>query len=410
MRRFASLTFQIPAALYLSGFFVLFLCAADIYLSKQGLLPLRPTLLCVLLMLPLVAAATLRDLLCERPLACAITVFRRNALILIFFVLLVMTSLLLSLHPTSYWRENARWIFLYLYDFAIVLLAMLLPLNRTVQKAFPWFAFAGLAALLASLVFDLLYPGTFSTVISRAAGFPENSNMAALTLVMLASAALRYGARGARLGDISVLSLTGLGVFVTLSRSGILVYFVLLSAYVYFAFVARGSGLKSAFTFICTAVILVLIFLVSIPLIVEESEMFSLYTAKARIAAFSGKRSIIDASGTSRLSAADEAFRLINKSPIIGHGTGFSRRMDELPHNMYLQQWVNNGLIGLFAYVGLLLISFWIFTRRKFAPGQTFIAIIMLASIFSHTILDQRPFLLLFGCFMTLSLHPGRRE
>ena len=81
--------------------------------------------------------------------------------------------------------------------------------------------------------------------------------------------------------------------------------------------------------------------------------------------------------------------------------------MPELPHNLYLQQWVNNGLLGLVGYLAFLGISAASFLRRRFFPGLMLMLVAAVGSFFSHNVLDQRPFLILYGLLLGLSSGPG---
>ena len=123
----------------------------------------------------------------------------------------------------------------------------------------------------------------------------------------------------------------------------------------------------------------------------------------SRLGRLLSNKQVDDGSAASRLFAVRESLRLINESPIVGHGTGHARTMAELPHNLYLQQWVNNGILGLLGVVGFFGVSLAIFRKRRYRPGQALILVSILGGVFSHNILDQRCFLLLFGILLGLS-------
>jgi O-antigen ligase len=74
--------------------------------------------------------------------------------------------------------------------------------------------------------------------------------------------------------------------------------------------------------------------------------------------------------------------------------------MPELPHNIYLQQWVNNGLPGLISYLAFLGVRVWTFLSRRYFPGVMLIVVAIVGGFFSHNILDQRPFLILYGLLL----------
>jgi O-antigen ligase len=95
--------------------------------------------------------------------------------------------------------------------------------------------------------------------------------------------------------------------------------------------------------------------------------------------------------------------QLIEAAPFLGHGTGFARRMSELPHNIYIQQWVNNGLPGVLSYVMFLLSALLTFVRRGSRNGIALIIVATIGGIFSHNLLDQRPFLIMFGILLGYS-------
>ena len=81
--------------------------------------------------------------------------------------------------------------------------------------------------LLSSVFADACYPGTFSSLPDRAAGFAENPNIAAFVLVLLCSCLVDFQRR--RLKSHVLMALTSLGVLTTLSRGGGILLAVLFS-------------------------------------------------------------------------------------------------------------------------------------------------------------------------------------
>ena len=200
----------------------------------------------------------------------------------------------------------------------------------------------------------------------------------------------------------------GLSIFFTLSRSGLIEFFVIFLSYLCFAIFSSKKRLtfspKRFLGLLFFLAIIATFFLTVIPKVIEESNLFTSGSAQSRLGLLSGRGGVEDASGESRYKAILESLELINESPIVGHGTAHSRQMKELPHNMYLNQWVNNGILGLSCYVVFLITSFMTFRKRKFVPGQVFVLVAVVGSFFSHNVLDHRPFLILFGMMATLSL------
>jgi O-antigen ligase len=77
--------------------------------------------------------------------------------------------------------------------------------------------------------------------------------------------------------------------------------------------------------------------------------------------------------------------------------------MRQGPHNIYISRWLDNGLIGLVCFLGLLAavgITFW---KRRYTSGLVFIGVLVIEGFFSHNLLEERAFLVLLGTFLTLS-------
>jgi O-antigen ligase len=264
-----------------------------------------------------------------------------------------------------------------------------------------------LSALLLlgwSLYLDITYPGTFATLGQRAAGFPGNANFSALVAVMICAATLDYRSQQRQWMNVLLLLTTGLIVVTTMSRSGGLNFLFLVGIFSFARMAENGwrpreilrvlsvTGLLGG---ICAGVAMAAIITGTI-------------SEHSRLGRLMSNKQVDDGSAASRLFAVRESLRLINDSPIVGHGTGHARTMRELPHNLYLQQWVNNGVAGILGLVAFFGVSLFTFVQRRYRPGQALILVAILGGAFSHNILDQRCFLLLFGILLGLSYQTTR--
>lgn len=401
----------IAGALYLTVGASFFLSVADNALGRLHLLPVPATTAALLFLAPGVGLVALYEIV-DRPS------FRRvgrllslNSFVIYPFLLTAFFSLIFALHPTAFWADKAKWIYITCYGFLIFLSATLLPLIDFMARRYRTVFFVSLLSLLASILTDVLAPGTFSGELNRAAGFPGNSNWSALTLVMLAAATMRYDTSRSSVSDLLILALVAVGVFSTLSRSGMM-NLLLLSVF-YFT-VTLGTGVRRAHRIAVTvmsAMVFAAALSIVLPVLISETQLFSGSKAVGRIAGLFHGRIVDDGSSSGRMNAAAHAIELIEESPIVGHGTGFSRTMPEKPHNQYLHQWVNNGLPGLLSYIALLAGAWWTFAARKYYPGMGLVIVTAFGSFFSHNILDQRTFLMLLGILCTVSvLRPSANE
>lgn len=413
------------ALLGIYGFLALvpFFCVADQALGHWGLLPTSATLLCALLLLPFTALLTLRSLH-VRETSRLIRLVSLNWLPLGAFVTIGLVALTWSILPGAYWAEDGKWIFLVCYGILISMLGLAVGSFESIVKLLPLYIAASLALLFGSIWYDSLHPGTFAPIENRAAGFPGNANFAALVANLLCCAGLNFGSPSlaSRMNDTSprrdglsdgtvwwdalLVALTFLIVVTTMSRSGLVNFAALIGAYLYFRLLRSPRPAAQRSREIIALGLCAVVVAASLPLISDY--LSSVHGGKTRLSRFLNNERVDDGSAGTRLAAAKDSIRLIEESPLVGHGTGFARTMFELPHNLYLQQWVNNGVVGLAAFLALLVGSLLTFTRRRCRQGQAFIFVASVGSVFSHNLLDQRPFLILLGILLASSLGAPR--
>jgi hypothetical protein len=336
---------------------------------------------------------------------------------------LAATALSFSASPRAYWDEGGKWIFLLPYGFLITTLSIASGACRPIVQSLSLYSLLSLLLMAGSLWYEFTNPGTFSEIQNRAAGFSGNANYTALVSVLVCSVGLDFGrprqeSAGRRHFEIALhagrqsvwfdmlLLLTCFFIVVmTMSRSG-LIDFGVLAGYFFILRIFRSRdsrriGVQSAFAGLCAAAVIMVV-VPSLVTIVGSGGQNN------RLSRFMNSQQIDDGSAGTRLGAVLDCLRLIEEAPLFGHGTGFSRTMLELPHNLYLQQWVNNGIVGFVGYLTLLISSYLIFLRRQCRNGQVLIAIAAVGSLFSHNVLDQRPFLILLGILIAASLADSR--
>ncbi len=373
---------------------------ADQPLNRFGYLPIAPTAFTLIALSPFVVGALMSDLK-ARHAQKTILPARANYLPLLAFLFLVATSLVGAMLPTAYWEEGGKWIFLITYGFIVVVCASYAPLSGLTLSGTQTIGLLSLALVAGSLYHDFHAPGTYAALGERPSGFSGNANYSALISVMTAASSLDYSSRRKGLFNLSIFALAAYIVIGTMSRSGALELATLFGAFTYFRLrdtsnLHRELQRIGISTCILVGIGVGTIFYLanSTPAGGEQSRLYRLTHSKQ----------VDDGSTASRLFAVQECLRRINDSPILGHGTGYARTLPELPHNLYLQQWVNNGLPGFLGYITFLGLSLYLFSIRRFRPGQAFILVALIGSGFSHNVLDQRTFLVLYGILLTLSL------
>jgi len=178
----------------------------------------------------------------------------------------------------------------------------------------------------------------------------------------------------------------------------------------------RGKNILLLFTFFACGAAL-LIKGEAILRFYQRSEYFGSATAQERFAevfnALQGRLGWIDR--TSRTTLIKEHLALIGQSPILGNGSGLvdKRYFDDGkrgPHNIFLNQWVENGILGLGAVLFFFLLLFSFFRRNRDNRGMTFTAVLLVQGLLSHNLLENKPVMIMTGLLLGLALKQGRPE
>jgi len=393
--------FQKAGWLYLAIFFACFLTFLDRYLYRIGVVPYRQAMLGVLalpIMVVLIAEAGRGG-----PVAGRLRrTMRGNAPAVLVFGGIMAVSLLWVLFPGAAWQRGIQYLLYVPFYTTVFFLAMTMPALRPVLRDWRVFFFLALLLLASTTAVDVLFPGFFSKQTHRASGTAVNANDSAMVLLMLTSTLLTYGR--ARLRDMILMGVVAVLVFCTLSRGGLLLYLFLAAAYLAILFRPDRRLLRRTASTLLLLVVVVPVAWVGIRYMVQTQEFFGTTYFARRMSMFSGEAELVP-EGEARVVLARYYLDLALQAPILGHGAGHDRLHHiGSPHNMYLQLWVNYGLLGVGLYVALLVLSAVHFARRHFPAGAVFIALVALSGLFTHNLMDAPVFPLMLGVLLSVSL------
>lgn len=262
-------------------------------------------------------------------------------------------------------------------------------------------SFLWLCAYSISIAIDLINPGTFSTVPSRSAGFAMNSNDGAFCICFLCILSLDW-----RNGIIDLMSFCSiclsLGcVFATYSRSGLC---VLACVCVLFLSVVCRKGWGTILIGLITASLMAITAPIVIGMVVENTSQGS---GSARATAIlNGDFDVVFNKDDYRAHLAKYFLDLAWKEPVLGWGTRFSYSLihDQGPHNIYIAQFLDNGLPALILLATLFATILLRAIHRRDMMAICMICTVILYGFFSHNVLDLRGVLLLLG-FISCKSH-----
>jgi O-antigen ligase len=262
-------------------------------------------------------------------------------------------------------------------------------------------ALIAFSVLLASIVWDLIWPAYFGDTYGRAGGIAQNSNNAALVIVFLACILLGYGREG-----LSVLMAMIVAVALTQSRSGMLAAVAVAAIYLWSQRGAWRVVVTRRFAAAAGAALLALTALayLSPTLNPSEQELASRDALRAKLdRAHAGageaptsdyelpmtlkerfsRRLSFDDSMRERSEVLHRYVEVIRARPF-GTATGYTNKFRTGPHNTILKLAVDLGIPAALCLILLLLtITWWGF--RLSTPLLCTAATAWVAALSTHT-------------------------
>ncbi|TKB75405.1 MAG: O-antigen ligase family protein [Nitrospira sp.] len=241
-------------------------------------------------------------------------------------------------------------------------------------------------------VYELFVPKAFSKLPGRSAGFYGDPNMSAemLVLGMIVSVTLLPS----RWRGLFVLT-TGIGVGLTISRSGILSWLIASAALMALRKVRVQELLVTG---------LVVMTVVALGFIARGDELLTTLQRSGtinkdvleRLDWFADPTGVSDNSSWARRGLVIQAWDKIAERPWFGNGTGTSREVVyEGTHNQYLAHMQDHGLLGMMIVPLLTLAVAWRASGEARLLAAIFGAVVIWQGFFTHNILDHPPRLLL---------------
>jgi hypothetical protein len=251
-----------------------------------------------------------------------------------------------------------------------------------------------LAVLLAAglNIYELFNPLTFSKIPGRSSGLFENSNQSGAGLML--GMILAYGVVPPRL-RIPFIALTGVGILTTFTRSAMLGWIIIV---LFFAARGRFGVRQLRGVLICSGLVVAFIFSPywgQLQTSLEERGSLNLSVLQ-RLAFFSSGAAT-DESANDRMLVAEAAWRLFERKPYTGYGTGSARNIEGFEigtHDIYLANMVDHGITGLFIVPALLLTMLWGANRKTFDVVGPFVLFLTMWGLFTHNLLEERYILL----------------
>lgn len=295
------------------------------------------------------------------------------------------------LSPQSDWNwQEVRWRALTIID---LLLFLGLFANRETIRLVRQTLVAGVLFGVALNLYELFVGKVFSEVIGRSAGLYGNPNIAGEALVL----GMIFGVIALPVGyRVPFILLAGIGVFVTVSRSAILMWLIAVAGLMLIGKVRVKDLLLSGSMSVLLVVLILLPRGDQILTALERDGVLN-KNVMERMEWFLDPSGVSDDSGWERKYVAKQAWEKVAEHPFLGSGTGSFREAYVPPHNQYLSFMQDHGLIGA-AILPLLIVAVtWGGRGESRRVAMVFGLTVLLGGFFSHTIVNEEHMLLLFG-------------
>jgi len=391
--------------LYVSALLAFFVAPLDNYLGSIGALPIRPTVLFAAGFLPVLLVAGARWIGSGMRVGDPSDLVTSNSHLLIAFSFTVVVALLWNVHPDVV-AAGVEPSAVRLYGLLNVAAALALARSGLRPRDVRTVLLPALLVMLATMYADFRAPGTFSLDGYRAAGVAQNSNVAGFIVLLITAASLTY--ERVLLRDLVLVAACGVAVVWTSSRAAILVFGVLVLFWGQRSFSRGVRTGRSRWLGIATlAGAVVLVGLGSYSIQVGEAYRWLASGRLSTLLAIDGPEALLWSAD--RVRCARYSLDALPGHWLLGHGTGFTRTLVMGPHNLFLEQWVSNGLPGLLGLCWLLGVGLLAAIRRRSAVATATMLVIALQCLFSHNLLDERAPLLILGLVMGVSAQPAGR-
>lgn len=359
------------------------LSGATGYLWAHHLLPIRPVVLTVAGFAILFLLAFWRDFQATGGIG-LVEAYRSYGPLISTFGLVVVVRSLWVLHAGSLWVANGYYAGLPAYEYLLFLLLLPVALIPGVARHYRTVVLIPYIIVVATMMIDVLHPGTFSKNDVQPAGLLGNPNFGAALLMGLTIAAIEW--RWMETRDWPIWYISAPLVFMTGSRTGIL---MCLCAGLWWLSLSRRTVCGTPVGFGKLVGLTVGLGIVTIGL-----SAWTLVDSRAASWVLAKLTSFLHPNVLAHGVRADllkEYLTVAMQAPLLGHGVDFWMQNRWGPHNTYVLFLISYGLFGLLALVAFFITAFWNFWRVDNRRGMVFVVVILgIQSGFMDLLLDQR--------------------
>ena len=263
----------------------------------------------------------------------------------------------------------------------VSLMAVLCMATEHGKRIALWTAVAVIFIDTGSLIYESMGYAKYTSIPGRVSGFLRQPNDAIIVMCLMLGVAFTLNRRF--WGNVMLIAVAAIGVVLTLSRSGMLVFAALVAVFILLNFREHAGKI-------------LLVSAISIPLAAAGLAWFIHTATAASFGTDANIKNRIEAifGGSTDKMASDERMKdlhdgweAVTDSPLFGHGTGCASSMWQ-PHNQWVAIWLDIGVIGPVLY-GITLITLTALSLAKKGQAIYIIVPLWMFSLFSQNLVEM---------------------
>ncbi len=250
------------------------------------------------------------------------------------------------------------FIMIMLANFLITLLLMLIPSTERGMETVRWLATAIIIGCAAANFYEWLGYGSFTRISGRMSGFLEDPNHSPILICLLLG--VLFTVNPNFWWNMAVVGVSTVAIAVTLSRSGMAVFAVMVLPYIAIHFRERMRGL-------------LIIAVLSVPL---GGMGLTMLAQSSRSGIISNEdvggrlQAIYDLDfekikSPERVKDLQDGWEAVSRATIFGHGIGAGTNHWQ-PHNQIISVWLDMGIFGVLFFAGLVFTLAFVSMRQRF--------------------------------------------
>lgn len=267
---------------------------------------------------------------------------------------------------------------------AIVLISAVGVLHKMSLAPIRIVAISTIGVVVASILYEWMGLASFTNVDGRPSGHIGDPNNACIAMTLMLGVFLSVSDRFWH--NIGAIGLTAVGVFPTLSRSGMMVLAAIILVYVIL-------NLNRYFVrFVALGVAAVPVVAAGVGLLIAKAKEGGRQDSNAvsRIEAIF-KGDVTEMGSSDRMQDLNAGLEALRAHPIAGIGTGAGTEFYQ-PHNQLLSIWIDLGLLGALLYGSVLVLLIWKSVASGFKGIYAVLPIVLFVP-FSQVLLDNFAYL-----------------